>query len=140
MFTALLNQQAQGLLLNEFGNMSDLTTILSEERLEEAMVLAFEEANATQHGSPQFFWNAERHAGEFFRADIQVYELKQLTNMPNVDEWRTVDRFEVVGATKYGDCSLLIYNQHQPKTDKHRFKPEQRKQFCTVGLKLPRIC
>ena len=27
LFTGLLNQQAQGLLLNEVGNMSDLTTI-----------------------------------------------------------------------------------------------------------------
>ena len=133
LFTGLLNQQAQGLLLNEFGNMSNLTTIVGKKRLEEVMILAFEEANAMQHGPPQFFWTAGETMAAF-RADIQVYELKQLTNMPNVDEWRTVDRFEVVGATKYGDCSLLIYNQHQPQSENRRFNKTQRISFCTAVL------
>ena len=56
--------------------MNDLPIGAGKKRLQEVMTLAFEEASATQNDPPQFFWTAGETMAAF-RADIQVYELKQ---------------------------------------------------------------
>ena len=46
-----------------------------------------------------------------FKAEVQVRALEPLTNIPNIDAWRIAERFELIGATEHGPCSLLILQQ-----------------------------
>ena len=129
LFTELLRTPVLGLLLNEVGNMSDLPTEEGKEKLQEVLMNAFKQAGATDHGPPQFFWS-EGETMATFRAEVHVLALEPLTKMKRVDPWRVVERFEVIGATEHGPCSLLIYNSHQPKSKARPFKPGQQLDFC----------
>ena len=129
LFTDLLKEGVLGLLLNEVGNMSDLVTVEGgQERLEEVLVAAFEKAGATEHGLPQFLWSKGETMAAF-RSEVQVLQLEPLTRMKRVDPRRAVERFEVIGATEHGPCSLLIYNTHQPQSTNRPFKPTMQIDF-----------
>ena len=52
-----------------------------------------------------------------------------------MDCWRVGERFEVIGATEHGPCSLLIYNAHQPKSKQRRFKPAQQLDLCKACVR-----
>ena len=135
MFSNLLmtKQEPQGILLCEVGNLSDPITPEGRERLEEVVGFAFKETGAAEHGPPQLFWsNGETMAA--FKAEAQVHVMEPLTKMCRVDSWRTVERFKVIGATEHGEHTLLIYNQHQPKSDLRPFKPTQKINFCKAIL------
>ena len=95
---------------------------------------AFQDAGATKHGDPRFFWN-QGETLAVLRAEVQVRALEPLTNIPNIDAWRIVERFERIGATEHGPCNLLIYNNHQPSSDKRPFKEPARINFCKAVLK-----
>ena len=121
----MTNQKPQGILLCEVGNLSDPITPEGRERLEEVLGFAFKENGAAEHGPPQFFWSNGETMAAF---------MEPLTKMCRVDSWRTVERFKVIGATEHGEHTLLIYNQHQPKSDLRPFKPTQKINFCKAIL------
>ena len=122
LFTKLLSSEEPvlGLLLCEVGNMDDLLDAEGKKRLERVITEAFRAAGATEHGEPQFIWSRDETMAAF-RAEVQVRALDPLKKMKRVDAWRVVQRFEVTGATEHGPCSLLIYNNHQPKSQKRKF-------------------
>ena len=43
---------------------------------------------------------------------------------------RHLVRVKVTGATEHGEHTLLIYNQHQPSSDRRPFKPTQKMNCC----------
>ena len=102
LFTELLEQGIQGLLLNEVGNMSDLITVRGKKRLELVLEEAFEKVGATEQGPPQFFWS-EGETMAAFRCEVKVRYLKPLTRIN-----RVIERFEVFGAIEHGSGSMLI--------------------------------
>ena len=114
-------------------NLSDL---LSQEQrfLFDALLLeAFEQAGATEHGAVQIIWSAGETVSAW-RAEQVVTNLSALTKIPKVDAWRTLDRLEVFGATEHGSCSLLVYNNHQPSSDRRTFPAEMRRKLCKATL------
>ena len=94
-----------------------------QQRLEEVLVDAFENAGATEHGSPQFIWS-QGETMAAFRAEAQVHALAPLTNMKRVERWRVVERFELIGATERTP-NLPIYITHQPSSKGRPFKSTQ---------------
>ena len=60
---------------------------------------------------------------------------RPLKKMKRVNAWRVVQRFEVTGATEHGPCSLLIYNNHQPKSTKRKFSVNMGVDFCKAVLR-----
>ena len=110
LFTDLLREPVLGLLLCEVGNMSDLLTKKGKARLKDVLLAAFDEAGATEHGPPQYFWS-KGDSMAAFRAEVQVRQLKPLTKMKGVDSWRMVERFEVFGASEHSQRSLLAYTR-----------------------------
>ena len=89
LFTELMlsEQRVLGLLLCEVGNMSDLLAAEGKKRLEEVIATAFENAGATEHGEPQFFWSKGETMAAF-RAEVQVCALEPLRRMARVNKWR----------------------------------------------------
>ena len=113
----MTEQKLQGILLCEVGNVSDPITLEYREQFEVELKFAFEDTGGVSlHGPPQFFWsNTETMAA--FKAETQVQVMEPLTKMSQVDDWRTVERFKVIGATEHGQHTLLMYNQHQPNSE-----------------------
>jgi len=136
LFSNLLmtKQQPQGIFPCEVGNLTDPITPEGAQRLEEVLVLAFEQAGAAEQGPPQFFWSGGETMAAFEAGD-RVHVMEPLTQMHRVDNWRTVERFKVIGATEHGEHTLLIYNQHQPSSDVPPFKPTPGINFCKAILK-----
>ena len=99
-------------------------TVEGKERLELVLEEAFEKAGAIEHGSPQFFWS-DGETMAAFRRELKVRYLTPLTKMPRVKDWRVVERFEVISAVEHGPISMLIYNNHQPKSENRPFKSAQ---------------
>ena len=91
LFTDLLTERVQGLLLNEVGNMSDLVSVEGKKRLESVVEEAFENAGAIEHGPPQFFWSRGETMAAF-RCELKVRYLKPLTRIKRVKSWRVVER------------------------------------------------
>ena len=129
LFRNLLEKPVLGLLLGEVGNLGDLMTGEGRKRLEDVLAAAFEEAGATKHGPPQFFWS-DGEAMAAFRSEVQIRRLEPLTNMEGVNARRVVERFELIGATKDGPCSLLVYNSHQLSSKQLPFRITQQSYFC----------
>ena len=98
LLTELLRENVMGIGLNEVGNMSDLLTEPAKQRVEQVVAGAFSDVGALEHGPPRIFWSGGETMA-MFRADVQVEALPSLTNMLKVDDWRTVDRFVLTGAT-----------------------------------------
>ena len=91
-------QTILGLLLCEVGNMSDLLSDAGKLQLQAVITSAFQDAGATKHGDPRFFWN-QGETLAVFKAEVQVRALEPLTNIANIDAWRIAERFELIGAT-----------------------------------------
>ena len=134
LFTELLKNEVKGVLLNEVGNMDDLLTPESRNRLESALGEAFEKAGAIKHGPPQFFWSKGETMAAF-RHEVKVRNLEPLTRMDRVKSWRVVERFVLESGKEYGSISILIYNNHQPKSDKRPFKPASQIDFCKAVIR-----
>ena len=64
-----------------------------------------------------------------------VQALSQMKNMPRVDSWRVVERFNISGATEHGICQQLIYNQHQPSSTQRPWTAPQKLNFCKAIIK-----
>ena len=90
---------------------------------------AFEKTGATEHGDPQFFWS-EGETMAAFKAEATVHPLEPVSKMNRVDAWRTADAFKLTCATEHGPRSLLIYNSHQPNSDKRPFGSTMQINFC----------
>ena len=74
LFTELMSseQKPLGLLLCEVGNMEDLMDEDGRTRLEEVIVEAFQNAGATEHGEPQFFWS-QGETMAAFKAEAEIH-------------------------------------------------------------------
>ena len=103
-------------------------TVESKKRLELVLEEAFEKVGATEQGPPQFFWS-EGETMAAFRCEVKVRYLKPLTRIN-----RVIERFEVFGAREHSSSSMLIYNNHQPKSDNRPFKVNQQIDFCKAVL------
>ena len=136
LFTRLLmaDERPQGLLLSEVGNIRESITAEGKSRLEDVVTLAFQHAGAVEHGAPQFFWSSGDTMAAF-KAGLTVEMLDPLTKMKGVASWRAVDRFKITGTTEHGECHLLTYNTHQPKSRERPFSPTQRINFCKAILR-----
>ncbi len=133
-FTHLLSEPALGLFLNEVGNLSDLLTPKGQQRLQDVLQEAFQNAGAIEHGPPQFLWS-EGETMAALRAEVQVVALEPLTKIKRVDPWRVVERFELIRPTEHGQYSMLIYNTHQPSSKLRPFKLTQKIDFCKAVLR-----
>ena len=133
-FTDLLSEPALGLFLNEVGNLSDLLTLKGQQRLQDVLQEAFQNAGAIEHGPPQFLWSGGETMA-VVRAEVHVLALEPLTNIARVDSWRVVERFELIRPTEHGQYSMLIYNTHQPSSKKRPFKHTQKIDFCKAVLR-----
>ena len=107
-----MKQKPQGILLCEVGNFSDRIRPRGQRRLEELLTDVFKETGVAKRGF-QFFWGSGDTMAAF-KPGVQVHDMEPLEKMFRVDDWRTVDRFMLFGATEHGKHALLIYNQHQP--------------------------
>ena len=140
-FTKLLSPKSRsgalefkvvGLCLNEVGNLSDLLSREDQMVFEHLLEEAFDKAGATEHGPPQIYWSGETVAAWLHEQPVR--QLPTLKKMLKVDAWRAVERFEVIGATAHGPCSLLVYNNHQPASAKRPFPPNMRINLCKAVL------
>ena len=113
LFTGLLKDKENtlGVFLKGVGNWSDLLSRQGRIRLELALVDAFESIGAMKHGPPKFFWGSDNTMAAF-RHDVDVTHLEPLKNMKGVNQLRVVDRFEVIGCTTHGQCSLSPVTSH----------------------------
>ena len=134
MLRDLLLQSVMGICLSQVGNMSDPLNQEGRGRVEDLAIQAFDEAGALEHGDPQVFWS-KGETMAMFRAEARIEQLTPMTNIQRIDSWRTVDKFKVTGATKHGPVSLLIFNQHQPKSSRRRFDGRQQINLCRAVLK-----
>jgi hypothetical protein len=104
-----------GLCLNEVGNLDDLLSEEAKKIFEGLIQEAFETAGSAERGPAKIFW--PKGGGETvtaWRADMVVIPMSTLKNMPKQPPYRVVERLLLIGATEHGQCSLLVYNQHQP--------------------------
>ena len=127
-----MKQKPQGILLCEVGNFSDRIRPRGQRRLEELLTDVFKETGVAKRGF-QFFWGSGDTMAAF-KPGVQVHGMEPLEKMFRVDDWRTVDRFMLFGATEHGKHALLIYNQHQPSSKQRPFKPQQKLNFCRAVL------
>ena len=136
LFVELLTSEEapMGIFLNEVGNLDHLLDEAKFKMFREVIEEAFQQADAVTCGPPQIFWNVGRETVAAFRAEVQVQNLDSLTKMKGVDPWRVVERFAITGATEHGTHNLLIYNNHQPASDKREFRDGQRIRFCRQVL------
>jgi hypothetical protein len=123
-----------GLCLNEVGNLSDLFRKTDKELFDNLIQEAFQDAGAAEHGPAQIFWG-DGETVAAWRHEQEVNKLSQLKKLPHVSTWRTLDRFEVTGATEHGPASLLVYNNHQPASAVRKFPVPMRIRLCREVLK-----
>ena len=126
----LTTKRLLGVLLNEVGNLSDLLDPKSKEKFTNMILHAFQEAG---YEEPTIFWsNGETMAA--FRHGVTVNYLAPLTNMKRVHRWRIVERFELIGATRQGECKMLVFNTHQPSSSGRSFPASMRVDFCKACI------
>ena len=119
-----------GLLLCEVGNLDDLCDEEAQRRVEEVIAESF--AAACSKGTPTFYWSGETVTA--WLPNQQVHVLPPLTNMKKVHDWRCCERLVLTGAAEHGHPKLLVYNTHQPASDKRPFPPAMRINFCVAVL------
>ena len=152
-FTALLggNTKCAGLLCCELGDVGNLCSEEGKEKINQCIIQAFEDAGAAEHkkkedgqphnkmvlqsteSPPQIHWYATCVAA--FVPQLQVQVLDPIENMPRVDPWRCAQRFVLRMGDDENDGWLLVYNTHQPASDKHPFPITQRISFCKEILR-----
>ena len=49
--------------------------------------------------------------------------------IPMLLSWRTVERMRLTSATEHGEQELMVYNTHQPSSDKRPLKQTSRIRF-----------
>ena len=117
-----------------------------KEKFEACIIQAFQEAGAAEHDKmlarepfnemvlqstvkrPEIHWHSTCVAA--FIADLDVRVLPPLEKMLKVDPWRCAQRFKVRMGDIQNNVWLLVYNTHQPASDKHRFPQGMRINFC----------
>ena len=119
-----------GLLLCEVGNLDDLCDEEAQCRVEDVIAESF--AAACSKGPPTFYWSGETVTA--WLPNQQVLVLPPLTNMDKVHAWRRCERLVLTGAAEHGHPKLLVYNTHQPASDKRAFPPAMRINFCVAVL------
>ena len=125
-------EKPQGIFPCEKGNLNDPITPEGGKTME-VLEIAFNERGALKLGPPQFCWkNGETMVA--FKADANAYVMQPITKITRVDNWQTMERFMVIGATKHGEHTLLIYNHHQPSSDQRQFRATQKMNFCKAIL------
>ena len=106
-----------GILLNEVGNMSELLDHCGRQNFDGMLRDGFRQSCGEE---PQLYWSKGETMAAF-RPAVTVERLPSLVRMTRVDPWRTVERFALFGATEHGPCTLLVFNQHQPKSSTRPF-------------------
>ena len=119
-----------GILLNEVGNLDDLLDTEAKEKFTEMLNHGFKMAGFDK---PTVLWS-DGETVAAFHSQVTVERLPTLTTMPGVHSWRVVERFELSGATEHGPVKMLVYNNHQPSSDKRPFPPPMRIKFCLAIL------
>ena len=96
---------------------------------------AFEKAGATEHGEPQYFWEAEAHYVSVFKADVDVEQGKLIRNLYRHQPWRDAQTLKI----STGDMPkpVRVINSQQPSSDKRPFTVRARMDVLT---KLFQIC
>ena len=69
-----------------------------------------------------------------WHSNQMVQVLPPLTKMKKVHAWRTCERLVLTGAAEHGYPKLLVYNTHQPASDKRPFPAAMRINFCMALL------
>ena len=147
-FTDLLggNTNHRGLLICEVGNVGNLCSVAGKMKVEACIIEAFACAGAAEHFKmmarqpfnervlqstatrPHIYWHSTCVAA--FVDGCEVRELPPLLEMFKLDRWRCAQRFKV----RIGDIRnhgwLLVYNTHQPASDKHIFPQSMCINFC----------
>ena len=128
MFVDLLQHSDDiiGLCLCEVGNLADFVCDEGKKRIEDVLHDAF--VAARKQCPVQIYW-----AGETLTAwvnSVSVTKLLPMERMEGLQYYRRVERFEVHGVTACGECSLLVYNQHQAVSEGRPFSLANRTRFC----------
>ena len=95
------------------------------------MLHAFHQAG---YEEPTIFWS-EGETMAAFRKGVAVNYLPPLTNMQGVHSWRTVERFELFGATEHKQCQMVVYNTSQPSSGKRPFPANMRVELCKAVIR-----
>ena len=122
-----------GICLCEVGNMDDPLTPEVRERMKNLIEEAFRKSRAGVYGKCQIVWPQGKHPGETltaWRGDIKIEVLTQVRNMPQVADWRVVERLLVV----HNGDALLVYNNHQPCSENRPFSKQARVRFLKAIL------
>ena len=77
---------------------------------------------------PQIHWHETCVAA--FVSDLQVQVLDPIDNFARVDQWRSAQRFLLRIGDDENNGWMMVYNTHQPASDKHPFPKTQRINFC----------
>ena len=86
-----------------------------------------------KYDPPTVVWSSGETMAAF-QSGVSVKSLPPLTKMQRAHPWRTVERFELSGATEHGPAKMLVYNTHQPSSDERPFPTNMRIKFCTAVL------
>jgi len=123
-----------GICLGEVGGLDEIFDRDDQIKFEEVLQAAF--AGAAEHGPAQIFW--PEGGGETvsaWREDVQVHVQPTMRGfLTGSNSYRSVERFVLTSATKHGPVSTLVFNSHQPASEKRQFKPGARQQFCKALL------
>ena len=133
------NKHGCGVLCCELGNAGNLCSEEGKEKINQCIIQAFEDAGAAEHkkkkdgqphnkmvlqsteSPPQIHWDSTGVAA--FVPQLQVRVLDPVANIP---------RLLLRMGDDENDGWLLVYNAHQPASDKHDFKRSQRINFCSA--------
>ena len=120
-----------GILLNEVGNLSDLVKDQGRKNMDAVLQKAFQ---LSCQEAPNIHWS-EGETMVAFRPGVEVQHLDPLKDLTTDAPWRTVERLVLSGVSEHGRCKLLVFNQHQPKSQQRKFPQKQKLEFCTKIIK-----
>ena len=82
---------------------------------------------------PQIYWHPTCIAA--FIADLEVQVMPPLEDMQRVASWRCAQRFQVRMGDFKDNGWLLVYNTHQPSSNKNKFPPNMCSNFCKAVVR-----
>ena len=113
----------------EIGNIDDPITDSGKNKFEEVLWEAFSSVfgKGTTKGTPQIIWPETEQSTTCaaWRGDVRVERLTSF-KISTVQAFRTVERTLVTSAPEHGHQKLMVYNTHQPASEKRRFPPTSR--------------
>ena len=131
------SRKVLGLLLGEVGNLSDRVVGQAKNKfnlaMQEAIVNVSNWRSPGQDHQPDIQWTPKN--GECVGAFLpcaKMSVLPQMTykDMPELHEYRVMDRFIVRGGPEHKSPTLLVYHQHQPSSTSRPFPHTMRISLC----------